>query len=310
MAKKKVALVGFSESSRHLAPFYNEEFEIWGCNHLYRFIPRGDVWFEFHDHKELGAKYGDGWPEYEKWLKGQTMPIYMQEQYPEFPSSVRYPLEEILDKFAFTESAPANNNGARTEKPRCTVKSTLSYMLALAIHEDFKEIHIYGVDMILDSEWWFQRHNLYYFIGWAKGRGVKVVIPTESALLKEGACDLYAYQHGTSKYALLINKMREQDAHYKRRLDSLKNFNEGLVAKTQGIGGAIQELEELIKVPDFNGQKPHFEKRLAMYSQEFKKYNDKNEEVVKEIQSTDGARQNNFQWLERLGYNDRGEQMF
>jgi hypothetical protein len=307
--KSKIAIVGFSESSRHLAPINDPEFEIWSCNHCYRFIERGDVWFELHDHEELSVKYGENWPEYKKWLQEQTMPLYMQKVHPDFPSSLEYPLEEMVDKFAFNESYKAE--GGRKERKNASFQSTLSYMLALAMESDPapKEIHIYGVDMIIDSEWGFQRHNLYYFLGVAQGRGIKLVIPEECALLKEGSCKLYAYEHSTQKYAKLIRKMKEQDEFYRRQGEALQNANNGLVAKVQGIAGAMEEIGNLLKIESLNGEREQLEERLKKYKLEFKKFNDKNEEVVNRLRHNDGARQNNFQWMERLGYNDRGDQL-
>lgn len=311
MGKSKIAIVGFSQSSRDLAPYNDPDFEIWGCNHVYRFIPKGDVWFELHNHEELAVKYGEHWPKYKEWLQEQTMPIYMQEAYPEFPSSVKFPLDEIVEKFSFVESYKPEGDSARQERKRASFQSTLSYMLALALLNEPlpEEIHIYGVDMIIDSEWGFQRHNLYWFMGIAQGLGVKVVIPEECALLKEGKCALYAYEHSTHKYATLIRKMQQQHDFYERELASLHSANNGLIAKVQGIAGAIEELEVLLKVEALNGEREQIEARIAKYKQEFHKYNTKNEEVVNKLRHTEGARQNNFQWMERLGYNDRGDQL-
>jgi hypothetical protein len=313
MSKTKIAIVGFSESSRDLAPYNDPEFEIWACNHVYRFIPRGDVWFELHHHDELAVKYGENWEEYREWLTEQTMPVYMQEAYPEFPSSVRFPIEDVCQEFGFTESYCEGGPGVvgpRKEKWRATFKSSLSYMLALALmQEGVKEIHIYGVDMIIDSEWGFQRHNLYLFMGWARGMGIKLVLPEESGLLKEGTCDLYAYEHSTHKYVKLIHKMKQQDEFYRKESAALQKFNEQLLAKCHGLNGIIEELGELLKLEDLNGNRETFEKRRKMYQAEFVKHQEKNEEVVNKLRHTSGAQQNNFQWMERIGYNDRGEQL-
>lgn len=310
-SKSKIAIVGFSQSSRHLAPFNDPEFEIWSCNHCYRFIDRGDVWFEMHDHGELEVKYGKNWGEYKEWLQSQTMPIYMQKVHPDFPSSLEYPLDEIVEKFSFVESYQKPGEAGRGERRRASFQSTLSYMLALALTSDPlpEEIHIYGVDLIIDSEWGFQRHNFYYFMGIAAGLGVKMVLPEECALLKEGKCELYAYQHSTEKYAKLILKMQQQDEFYRREMEGLQNFNNGLVAKVQGIAGAIEELGELLKIPSLNGEREQIEKRIKQYKLEFTKFNAKNEDVVNKMRHTEGARQDNFQWMERLGFNDRGDQL-
>lgn len=62
--------------------------------------------------------------------------------------------------------------------------SSISYMLALAIYEGNKEIEILGVDLVEDSEYAYQRPCMEYWCGIARGRGVNLHIPRQSALLR------------------------------------------------------------------------------------------------------------------------------
>jgi len=93
-------------------------------------------------------------------------PIYMQRHHEDIPNSVAFPIELFREVFGdyFT----------------CTA----SYMIAMAIYEGYEEIHIYGVDMAADTEYASQRPSCEYFIGIAEGKGIKVVIPLDSDLLK------------------------------------------------------------------------------------------------------------------------------
>ena len=77
----------------------------------------------------------------------------MQKAWKEVPTSMVYPLDAMLKKFGdyFTNS--------------------ISWMLALAIHEGFEEIHVYGVDMAVDTEYHHQRPSCEYFLGLAKRDG-------------------------------------------------------------------------------------------------------------------------------------------
>lgn len=88
----------------------------------------------------------------------------MQEQY--FPEVTRYPFEEV----------------ARTTTDYWN--SSIGYMLALAIHEQYERIHIFGVDMKDGEEYGYQKPNAEYLIGLARGRGIEVVIPDASPLCK------------------------------------------------------------------------------------------------------------------------------
>jgi len=127
----------------------------------------------------------------------------MHELRPEIKSAVVYPLPEIAadlgplvfrtgTKTADTPQSTQNTSGHgtwvpvgikdSTEEPY--LSSTIAYELALAIHEGFAEIHIYGVDLNTESEYAWQKPGVEYLIGVAVGRGIKVVIPDNCALLK------------------------------------------------------------------------------------------------------------------------------
>lgn len=84
------------------------------------------------------------------------VPFYMYEAMPEvFPNSVTYPYEEV----------------SRSVTPY--LESSMAYMLALAIHEGFDEIGLYGMQVAMWDEYRYQRPNLEYLIGLAQGRGIK-----------------------------------------------------------------------------------------------------------------------------------------
>jgi hypothetical protein len=163
---KKVAIVGFSQHKVE-APYADPSFEIWGLNDLHESIPRWNRWFEMHSDKQIkdycsrkaGVPYLEG-------LASLKCPVYMQKPRPEVPTSVRYPIEDMMAKFGnyFTNS--------------------ISYMLALAIDEGYQVIHVYGVDMAQDSEYGQQRPSCEFFLGVARGRGCEIFLPKTSDLLK------------------------------------------------------------------------------------------------------------------------------
>jgi len=182
MSSKKVCIVGFSESTRDDAPFDDSSYEFWGMNNLWQHVEAPwSRWFEMHTPAFI-ERHREKWPKYPEWLKTTKIPVYMQQQYPEIPSSRMYPLEEVQTKLALKLNSPELEYFA----------STVAYAICLAYHEGVEELAIYGVDMVKDTEWEHQRPNCEYLIGLLRGAGIKVHVPQRSALLK--AQWVYGYQ--------------------------------------------------------------------------------------------------------------------
>jgi hypothetical protein len=90
--------------------------------------------------------------------------LYMQEAY--FPGVLAYPFEKVI----------ANT--------RDYFISSITYMLSHAISMNPTHLALYGIDLMPDEEWDYQRACVEYLLGVAEGRGIKVTIPDGSALLK------------------------------------------------------------------------------------------------------------------------------
>jgi hypothetical protein len=160
----KVAVLGLSQSSRHLAPWNKPDWELWGLawdSERYKFHRT----FDPHDMADLTRP---GRPPVKPYLEkiAHCNCLYMDEAYPEVPGARRYPFEEVA---------------ADVGDYWC---STIAYIVSLAIHEKAEEIALYGVDMRAEDEYFTQRPNMEYLIGFARGRGIKVHIPDTSPLCK------------------------------------------------------------------------------------------------------------------------------
>lgn len=216
-----VVILGYAPSSRDLAPVRDESLEVWGLNNLYTSqLPRWTRWFDIHSRESLFQKNRD--EAHFNWLKqAHGKPIYMQDQYPEFPCSVPYPIEQMVAMFGdyFTNS--------------------ISYMLALAIAEDFKTIYLYGVDMALDSEYGEQKPSCEYFVGIARGRGINVIIPDESDLLKSAF--RYGYHSGSAR--VLARKAEIRRRELRGRIQALNNQIAGLQQQLFTLMGAADDCE-------------------------------------------------------------------
>jgi hypothetical protein len=167
---RKVCIVGFS-NTRGEAPYADPDMEIWGLNDIFEVIPRVDRLFQVHQRTEVETHTTrtEGKPHPER-LKELKCPIIMGEAWPEIPNSVAIPIKRII----------AATGGEIADY----YTNTVSYMIALAIAEEFQEIHVYGVDMAVGSEYESQRPSCELFLGIAIGRGIKLVIPPTSDLLK------------------------------------------------------------------------------------------------------------------------------
>lgn len=73
-----------------------------------------------------------------------------------------YPVKEILNKYG------------------PVFGSSISWMLALAIEQGYKEINIFGCDMASQVEYIDQRDTFFYMCGRAEALGIKIIIPESS----------------------------------------------------------------------------------------------------------------------------------
>ena len=90
--------------------------------------------------------------------------LYMHEAY--WDGVLAYPFEKVI----------ANT--------RDYFISSITYMLSHAISMNPTHLALYGIDLMPDEEWSYQRACVEYLLGLAEGRGIKVTVPDGSALLK------------------------------------------------------------------------------------------------------------------------------
>ena len=189
------------------------------------YFPRFDRWFELHDRGIIELEWRN--KQQINWLRECGKPVYMQRHHEDIPNSVEYPKDQMISEFGryFT--------------------STASFMLALAIHEGFREIDIFGIDSPTGTGYEDQRLGIEYFIGIARGRDIEVYIPRESQLLK--ASRLYGYSSSSleEEIQLRVDELTIQE----RKLMVDLNFVEGMIRMCQdpevdGVQSAAPEWQE------------------------------------------------------------------
>lgn len=210
--RTKVAIVGFAASSKDLAPFNDPTWSIWGLNQLYRHIPRADRWFEIHANWNEHVVEGT---DHQKWLAEAPIPIYMVDRIPGIPNSVRFPIERAmqghLDYFT----------------------STVAFMIALAIQEGFKEIGLWGIDLIVGDEYFYQKPCAEFWIGVAHGKNITVTLPHTTALCKQ------SHRYGYEKEPQSLITLSE----LARRKAGLLDERHKLMIQLANIDGAVQDCQ-------------------------------------------------------------------
>ena len=234
---RKVCIVGFSYTTRDDAPFSDISWEFWGCNRLYTLLDaKWDRWFELHEPDTI-ASLGE---EHIKWLMDLSKPLYMQDAYPGYPSSVRFPLEEIRARMVADWGFP--------EEETNYFESTIALQVALALYEGVDEISIYGVDMVKDSEYEYQKPNLEGWIMLARqqpalnGGRVKVHVPKNSALLKAATSGLYGYHEGVGVLPpRYMENVRARMKAHEKDVQTARDERDRAIARFHTQDGAKQE---------------------------------------------------------------------
>jgi hypothetical protein len=240
----KVALVGFAPGTRDHAPYDDPEYDIWTVNEAgaFDFVKRIDVLFQIHPRWDFTRDANGNDPNHWLWLQnsmgrcnvclgtgklaedkcpmcenGTYYPresrknvraIVMQEQHDDIPDSVAYPLKEMIAK---------NPMGKY-------FTSSLAYMLFLAHHLGYEEIMVVGFEMGAQTEYFYQRSNAEYLIGYLQGLGQKFMFPENTSLMKG---ELYAYENMRTGYR------QQLDMRIANLTNQLNRENHNL-AKTEG----------------------------------------------------------------------------
>jgi hypothetical protein len=190
--KRTVALVGLAPSSCSKAGFEDESVEIWGVNegHFLSWMKRWgrwDRWFQMHKpvYYQREVDLGGHETGHYDWLKQDhgDKPIYMLDAYDDVPNAVKYPLAEV--------SKAMSGLRIGMKKNIKFYHSTFDYMIALAIHEKFERIEIYGFEFGGDYE--HQRYSAYTWKGIALGKGIEIYEPKPSERLFDTLLYGYAY---------------------------------------------------------------------------------------------------------------------
>lgn len=237
--RKKVAIVGFASSSRLKAPYGDDSWAVWGLNQCYRFMPRATRWFELHPHSGPRSWLADQVPgtDYLGWMQAAPIPIYMVAKHPEIPNSVGFPLQQLIDEFDLESTRPDMKN-------KGYFHSSVDLMIALAISEGFEHIGVWGIDMVHDTEYGYQRPSGEFWLGVAKGRGIRVTVPVESALLNNEGY-IYGYDPQPSNPLLEHLKLRVEDLD--KQLTAVQQQGQSLVGARAEAAAWMEQVKQMAR---------------------------------------------------------------
>ena len=165
--------------------------ELWGvtrCNVLYwrESLTDWDRWFDLHPvqttpyHRGILAKRPEAWDWYRR--QDTTRPIYLLEPHPDVPASIAFPRQFVQDTL-------------RTS--RFTV--SVDWLIGLALCEGFQRIVLNGIGTRFQADFQFAHQGILYWLGYAEGRGIELVIEGPSCYAAPD--QVYGYEAGAPAWA-------------------------------------------------------------------------------------------------------------
>lgn len=164
--------------------------EVWLINSLAG-VYHADKVFIMDDLQEISSRY----PAWGQKLRTEETPIVTCRAFPEFPSAVEYPLDDVM----------------RTVKTDW-FSNSVAYAIAYAIHIQVKDLYIFGADFVYPGSAAVEpgADCCAYMLGVATMKGVNYKIPQSSTLMDSNLCrvrdgalrrPLYGYDYNPGRMA-------------------------------------------------------------------------------------------------------------
>ena len=296
--RKKIAICSFASSSRHLMPFQEPDWEIWAMNQFYRHIPRLDREFDIHLNWLADNVPGTDHP---KWLSEFPGPVYMADPPDSLPTAIRYPLARMIGKFSdyFTSTvafmvALAIDEIDQMVEARASTMDTAGltcWQAAEAVKALYGEhtIGIFGIDLIVGTEYFEQKACVESLIGEANARGITIALPPQTALMKQRW--RYGYEADLTGNLLGIAELETRQA----ALSARKNAVGG---EFQVLQGRKLERDELLALPAEGRDEALAARAQAQL--------ERVQHVVAELQTLDGALQESAFYHQIIELRSRG----
>jgi hypothetical protein len=173
---KKLGILGRTTNVRY-APFFDPSWTLVSHTSSREYCEREPDWyFDLHRPECFRVEQKSWNRKFYTWLKTLQTPIFMQEEWPEIPMAVRYPIERVLQEF------------------RAYFTNHAAYMIALAMMEGVHTIGLFGCQYGHDSEYSTQRGSLEYWLGRFEQAGGQVILPVKFNTVLNYPPQLYGYE--------------------------------------------------------------------------------------------------------------------
>ncbi len=163
----KVILIGSADNWQD-APLKGET---WGIHAVCLHRDVKMVWHMHRFEEEYYSGTADSETKIKKYVNENKIPMMCLNEHDDIPTSMEFPIEDMFPKYS---------------------ESSISYMVWYAIHIGATEIELYGIMMAAFDEYHEQLKSVEYWIGYARGKGIKVTINEPTAICK-GRQGLYGY---------------------------------------------------------------------------------------------------------------------
>ena len=222
--KDTVAIIGSYKPKESKFDWTRTDCDIWVFNETIsnKTFARADLVFQMHLPVIWRNPANRNDPRHYEWLQSQTeCAVIMQDVYPDVPRSEKYPIEEAI---TLTGSDHF-------------LSSSIAYSITLAVLRGYKQIDIYGVMMASNTEWHYQREGVAFWLGFARGRGIKVNFDNETF-----RCPLYGYE---GEVAIPYERFGERIEELKPDIEALsKEYHAGTVNIEQALKAFIQDADK------------------------------------------------------------------
>lgn len=172
--KDTVCIVGSHPQTRELVPWGDDTCDIWTINEEFgkpdTWVKRCDAILQMHPKAIWDNPLNRNHPEHGQWLRTQDKcDVWMLEQFPEVPRCRKYPLKEIAEKYL---SKFTINIGVGSHKE--FLQTSAAFALPLAMYLGYKRVRIYGIELVIESEYRYQRPSFMFWFGLMLGAGIEV----------------------------------------------------------------------------------------------------------------------------------------
>lgn len=226
----KIAIVGGGKTWVD-APFDDKEWEIWVLgNQINQYDDkRIDIVFEIHN------DFSNRPEGYNNWLVGMKNPMVVGEG---------FGLEgDLIEVFDFAKAREMIGGNFLTSTP--------SYQIAYALYSrpDVEEIGLWGVDMAIDDqEYFYEQPCIKEWIGYCKGRGIKITLPDGCPLGEPGYIEGVTSNHPDPKPPFSEKDFKDLSAEHKVKMEECEQKMNTLNLRKAQHNGAMQIYDKLSQV--------------------------------------------------------------